>query len=81
MREDEHLDWMPDGRELWDGVAHLQPTILTGLPMGNWAEPQKVSRIRLYLAPRHIFTSQCHVMTVVFFSLSRVAHNNSWLKA
>ncbi|CAM9527896.1 unnamed protein product [Ectocarpus fasciculatus] len=37
----EHLDWMPDGRELWDGVAHLQPTILTGLPMGNWAEPQK----------------------------------------
>lgn len=33
---------MPDGRELWGGVESLRPTILTGLPMGNWAEPQKV---------------------------------------
>eukprot|EP00903_Cladosiphon_okamuranus_P017693 g16292.t1 len=37
----ENLDWMPDGRELWEGVKGLQPTILTGLPMGKWAEPQK----------------------------------------
>jgi hypothetical protein len=35
------LDWMPDGRELWDRVLPLQPTILTGLPRGKWAEPQK----------------------------------------
>ncbi|CAM9945870.1 unnamed protein product [Ascophyllum nodosum] len=35
------LDWMPDGRELWNGIVDLHPTILTGLPMGNWAEPQK----------------------------------------
>lgn len=40
--KDEHLDWMPDGRELWEGVEQLHPTILTGLPMGTWAEPQKV---------------------------------------
>lgn len=41
--EDANLDWMPDGRELWEGVESLQPTILTGLPMGKWAEPQKVT--------------------------------------
>lgn len=35
------LDWMPDGRELWDRVLPLNPTILTGLPRGKWAEPQK----------------------------------------
>ena len=33
---------MPDARLLFDAVKHLQPTILTGLPLGNWAAPQKV---------------------------------------
>ncbi|MDQ3143516.1 MAG: hypothetical protein M3Q57_01370 [Pseudomonadota bacterium] len=36
------LPEMPDARELFDAVAHLRPTILTGLPLGNWAAPQKV---------------------------------------
>ena len=36
------LPEMPDGRRLFDAVEHLQPTILTGLPFGNWAAPQKV---------------------------------------
>jgi len=37
------LPLMPDARTLFDAVAHLQPTILTGLPIGNWAAPQKVA--------------------------------------
>jgi 5'(3')-deoxyribonucleotidase len=36
------LPEMPDARRLFDAVKHLQPTILTGLPLGNWAAPQKV---------------------------------------
>ena len=36
------LPAMPDARILFDAVQHLTPTILTGLPMGNWAAPQKV---------------------------------------
>lgn len=36
------LPEMPDARHLFDAVAHLAPTILTGLPLGNWAAPQKV---------------------------------------
>jgi hypothetical protein len=39
----DRLSWISDGRELWNAVAHLEPTILTGLPMGKWAEPQKRS--------------------------------------
>ena len=35
------LDLMPDALRLVDAVRHLHPTILTGLPMGKWAEPQK----------------------------------------
>ena len=38
----EKLPLMPDARELWDAVAHLRPVILTGLPRGGWAAPQKV---------------------------------------
>ncbi len=36
------LPEMPDARILFDAVAHLRPTILTGLPLGKWAAPQKV---------------------------------------
>ena len=36
------LPEMPDARRLFDRVQHLAPTILTGLPIGRWAAPQKV---------------------------------------
>ena len=36
------LPEMPDARELFEAVKHLRPTILTGLPLGQWAAPQKV---------------------------------------
>ena len=36
------LPEMPDARILFEAVKHLKPTILTGLPMGNWAARQKV---------------------------------------
>jgi len=36
------LPEMADARTLFDAVAPLRPTILTGLPLGNWAAPQKV---------------------------------------
>ncbi|HEY6662677.1 MAG TPA: hypothetical protein VIZ66_07120 [Sphingomicrobium sp.] len=36
------LPKMPDADLLFDAVKHLNPTILTGLPLGSWAAPQKV---------------------------------------
>jgi 5'(3')-deoxyribonucleotidase len=36
------LPLMPDAHELFDAVRHLDPVILTGLPRGSWAAPQKV---------------------------------------
>jgi 5'(3')-deoxyribonucleotidase len=36
------LPEMADARQLFDAVKHLEPTILTGLPLGSWAAPQKV---------------------------------------
>lgn len=37
----EKLPLMPDARELFEAVEHLNPIILTGCPQGEWAEPQK----------------------------------------
>jgi len=28
----QHLDWMPEGRILWESIQHLNPDILTGVP-------------------------------------------------
>ena len=36
------LPLMPGATELFEAVRHLHPVILTGLPRGNWAAPQKV---------------------------------------
>lgn len=36
------LPLMPGARELFAAVRHLDPIILTGLPLGRWAAPQKV---------------------------------------
>ena len=33
---------LPDAMELFEGVRHLKPIILTGVPRGGWAEAQKV---------------------------------------
>lgn len=38
-----NLPLMPDARELYAGVRHLSPTILTGCPKGKWAQAQKVA--------------------------------------
>lgn len=35
------LPLMPDAYSLFMPIRHLDPVILTGLPRGDWAEPQK----------------------------------------
>lgn len=41
------LEWTADGRELWNALADSTlwdgppPMILSGLPLGTWADPQK----------------------------------------
>ena len=50
------LPLMPDARILFDAVMHLRPTILTGLPVGNWAAPQKVAWAEHYFPGTPIIT-------------------------
>ena len=38
-----NLEWMSDGKKIWNYVCKYNPEILTGVPMGNWASEQKRS--------------------------------------
>ncbi len=38
-----HLPMMDDAMALYDAVKHLRPIILTGIPLGTWAVPQKLA--------------------------------------
>lgn len=36
------LAWTSDGQTLWSHLVPYRPTVLTGLPLGTWARPQKL---------------------------------------
>lgn len=50
------LPEMHDARLLFDAVEHLKPTILTGLPIGKWAAPQKIEWIAMHFPGVPIIT-------------------------
>ena len=35
------LEWLKDGELLWEFFKGYKPIVITGLPLGDWAEPQK----------------------------------------
>lgn len=45
------FDPMPDAFDLWNATKHLNPIVLTGVPRGDWAEPQKRTWIARTLGP------------------------------
>ena len=51
------LPLMDDAIELFEGVRHLDPIILTGLPRGNWAADQKVRWAAEYFPGTRIITT------------------------
>jgi hypothetical protein len=51
------LPLLPDARRLFNAVAHLDPIILTGLPLGNWAAEQKVRWAAKYFPGTRIITT------------------------
>ena len=46
------LDMMPDGQQLWDKVGPMGAVILTGMPVGNWADGQKRTWCKRMLDPQ-----------------------------
>jgi len=57
-----NLEWMADGKELWNLIKRTHPTILTGIPRGKWAEPQKREWCKRELGEDvPVITCQSHV--------------------
>lgn len=53
----EGLPLMPDAMELFDAVRACDPIILTGLPLGKWAAPQKVRWAATHFPGTRIITT------------------------
>ena len=51
------LEPMPDAYELYEAVKRRHPIILTGLPQGKWAEPQKRRWARRYFPGVPVITT------------------------
>lgn len=50
------LPLMGDARNLFEAVAHLEPTVLTGLPLGKWAAPQKLEWVERHFPGTPVIT-------------------------
>lgn len=77
------LPLMADARKLFDAVAHLDPIILTGLPLGNWAAPQKVRWAELHFPGVHIITCMArdkyrHMRGADVLVDDRADHSDKW---
>jgi hypothetical protein len=80
------LHLMPDARTLFDAVAHLDPVILTGLPMGSWAAPQKVRWAAQHFPGTRIITCMArdkyrHMKGADVLVDDRADHRDKWKAA
>ena len=80
------LPLMPDAHLLFDAVAHLEPTILTGLPLGNWAAPQKVRWAGEHFPGTKIITTMArdkfrHMTGMDVLVDDRADHRDKWENA
>ena len=51
------LPVMPDARELWDACCRYgEPTVLTGVPRGDWAAPQKRGWVERHFGHGRVIT-------------------------
>ena len=77
------LPLMPDAMLLFEAVKHLEPTILTGLPLGNWAAPQKVKWAAEHFPGTKIITTMArdkfrHMTGMDVLVDDRADHRDKW---
>ena len=80
------LPLMPDAMVLFEAVSHLEPTILTGLPLGNWAAPQKVRWAAEHFPGTKIITTMArdkfrHMTGMDVLVDDRADHRDKWENA
>lgn len=81
-----NLEPLPDAYELYEAVKHREPVILTGMPHGDWAAPQKRRWAERHFPGVEIITTMaalkrehCHPGDVLVDD--RVKHRHLWIEA
>lgn len=69
------LDKLPDADELWAYIARYDPVILTGLPRGNWAEPQKRKWVAREIGP-HVKVITCMAKDKAKYAMEHMGTDN-----
>ena len=77
------LPLLPDAMVLFEAVRHLEPTILTGLPLGDWAAPQKVRWAARHFPGTKIITTMArdkykHMTGMDVLVDDRADHRDKW---
>ena len=80
------LPLLSDAMVLFEAVRHLEPTILTGLPLGNWAAPQKVRWAARHFPGTKIITTMArdkykHMTGMDVLVDDRADHRERWKAA
>ncbi len=80
------LEPMSDAFELYEAVKHKSPVILTGMPVGDWAAPQKRRWAARHFPGVPIITTMaalkrehCHPGDVLVDD--RIKHRHLWVEA
>ncbi len=78
------LQWMPDGKELWEALAPLGPSILTGVPHGHgWADQKRVwIREHLSYFPKTIIKTPGRTKldcALSAFNLTAIPEDETWI--
>lgn len=69
------LDKMPDADVLWNYIAKHDPVILTGLPHGSWAEPQKRKWVAREIGT-HVKVITCMARDKAKFAMAHMGTKN-----
>lgn len=77
------LPLLPDAMTLFNAVRHLHPIILTGCPLGGWAEPQKHAWAALHFPHTKIITcmardKRLHMTTGDILVDDTLKHRHLW---
>ena len=80
------LPLLSDAMVLFEAVRHLEPTILTGLPLGDWAAPQKVRWAARHFPGTKIITTMArdkykHMTGMDVLVDDRADHRERWKAA
>lgn len=80
------LPKLADADLLFEGVRHLRPVILTGLPIGKWAAPQKVRWAAAHFPGVPIITCMArdkhrHIRGADVLVDDRLSHKAAWEEA